>query len=290
MYIKYMAHPRTPVSIFQYTNYRTFLNDIYEEKKKANSKFSYQYFARKAGFKAKTFIFKVLKGQKALPKSGVFRVAKALGLGKKETDYFEAIVNFLHAKSVDERDFYFQRMQSLTPNHPAAELRRSQYQYFSQWYYAPLRELVAMNNFKNDYKTLAKQLSPSITPAKAKKAVKFLVQLGLVKKLPSGKYEQTNKAITTGDEVQSLAVQKFQKENMKLAAEAIDRHKRETRDISTLTAGLSKVGFEKIKAEIQAFRKKLVEIADKDQTPERVYQINFQLFPLCTLPKEEHKT
>lgn len=273
------------VSIFQYVDYRTFLNDFYEGKKRLDNKFSYQYFAQKAGFKAKTFIFKVLKGQKSLPKLSVFRVAKALGLGKKETDYFEAMVSFSHAKSVEERDFYFQRMQSLAKRLETTRLRANQYKYFSQWYHAPLRELVALDSFSGDFASLAKRLSPPITSARARKAVNLLVSLGLLEKLPGGRYRQTSKSVTTGDEVQSLAVQKFQKENLKLAATAIDRYEREVRDITTLTAGVSKEGFERVKTEIQEFRKHIIEIIEQDQFPDRVYQINFQLFPLSVLPK-----
>ncbi len=127
----------------------------------------------------------------------------------------------------------------------------------------------------------------STRPPPARASVMLLEKFGLIKKTPGGGFRQTDSLISTGDEVRSLAVQRFQKENMVLASEAIDRHPRETRDISTLTCGISKKGFERLKSEIQDFRKKLASIIEADKAVDRVYQVNFQLFPLSKLPGKE---
>ncbi len=51
-------------NIFNYMDYREFLEDFYDEQKSANKAFSYQYFANKAGFKSKSFIKLVIDGKK----------------------------------------------------------------------------------------------------------------------------------------------------------------------------------------------------------------------------------
>ena len=272
--------------IFTYTDSRLFLKDYYEEQKKATPLFSYQYFANRAGIKSKTFIYKVIAGQKALSKSAIFAVAQAMGLKKKETEYFESMVHFSQAKTEREREFYFNHLQTFGRHHAAAQIRQDQFDYFSKWYYPALRELVVILDFKNEFKLLARSLDPPITAKQAKDAVQLLLKAGLIKRTASGRYVQTDKSLTTGDKVQSLAVQAFQKENLRLAAEAIDRHKRPDRDISTLTAGISEAGYRRICDEIAAFRKKLAAIIEKDEPVDRVYQINFQAFPLSTLPKK----
>jgi uncharacterized protein (TIGR02147 family) len=43
---------------------------------------------------------------------------------------------------------------------------------------------------------------------------------------------------------------------------------------------VSQNGFEKIKSELQAFRKKIISIAENDSGEDRVVQFNMQLFPL----------
>ena len=274
------------ISIFNYTSYREFLHDYYKERKRLNPSFSYQSFADKAGFKTKTFIYKVIKGKKALAKQSTIKISEAIGLKKKETDYFRAMVNFSNEKDINDKEYYFHQLQKLSKRLEVSEIRKNQYNYFQQWYIAAIRELVTMLDWENDYKRLAKAVNPPITPKKAKDAVKLLIDLKMIKKLPTGKYIQADKSITTGELVKSLAVQKFQKQCMKLASEAIDRHKKETRDISTLTVGISERGFNKITHEIGSLRRKLVEIVQNDEPADRVYHINFQLFPVSELPKK----
>jgi|WetSurMetagenome_2_1015567.scaffolds.fasta_scaffold00328_21 uncharacterized protein (TIGR02147 family) len=272
--------------IFTYSDSRSFLKDYYDEQKKASPAFSYQFFADKAGLKSKTFMYKVITGQKTLSKSAVFAVAQAIGLKKKETEYFEAMVHFTQAKTEREREFYFNHLQAFGKHHSSAQLRQDQFTYFSKWYYPAIREIIAFLDFKDDFKLLARTLNPPITTTQAKNAVRLLLNLGLIKRASSGRYYQTDKSITTGDEVRSLAVGTFQKENLRLAAESIDRHKRHLRDISTLTVGISEAGFQRVSEEVAVFRKRLAEIVEKDEPVDRVYQINFQLFPLSTLPKK----
>lgn len=274
------------ISIYNFTSYREFLHDYYKERKRLNPSFSYQSFADKAGFKTKTFIYKVIKGKKALAKQSTIKISEAIGLKKKETDYFRAMVNFSNEKDINDKEYYFHQLQKLSKRLEVSEIRKNQYNYFQQWYIAAIRELVTMLDWENDYKRLAKAVNPPITPKKAKDAVKLLIDLKMIKKLPTGKYIQADKSITTGELVKSLAVQKFQKQCMKLASEAIDRHKKETRDISTLTVGISERGFNKITHEIGSLRRKLVEIVQNDEPADRVYHINFQLFPVSELPKK----
>ncbi len=271
--------------IFTYSDCRLFLKDYYEERKRVNPVFSYQQFANKAGFKSKSFVFNVISGTKTLSKSAVLAMAQAMGLKKRETEYFEAMVNFTQAKTGREREFYFGHLQGFGGNHSAVKLRHDQFTYFSKWYYPAIRELVSFLDFRDDYSLLARSLNPPVTPRQAKLAVELLLEAGLLRKTDGGRFRQTDSSLTTGEGVQSLAVQTFQKENLRLAAEAIERHPKPHRDISTLTVGISAAGYRRISEELAAFRKKLAEIVAKDEPTDRVYQINFQLFPLSSLPE-----
>jgi uncharacterized protein (TIGR02147 family) len=60
----------------------------------------------------------------------------------------------------------------------------------------------------------------------------------------------------------------------------------ELREISGTTVCVSAETVQRVKAEIQTMRQRLLEICDRDPSPERVYQISFQLFPLSEAPKE----
>jgi len=273
--------------IFSYTNYRDLIKDYHEEQKRTRSSFSYQIFAQKAGFSTKTYIIEVVSGKKKLSKGSLFNVAKAMNLNKKETDYFEALVNFNHAKKLKEREFYFDRLKSLSGKSSAKMIGSSQYAFFSEWYHLVVRELVAMTDFNGDFNQLARKVKPRITAKQAKDSVKLLLDLGMIQKTASGKYKLTESTLSTGDELTSLAVLQHQKKTLELGIEALEKFPTEMRDISTVSAGISEKGFRTIKKEIQLFRKHLQGLIEQDKDLDRVYQINFQLFPLTEIPKKE---
>jgi uncharacterized protein (TIGR02147 family) len=100
---------------------------------------------------------------------------------------------------------------------------------------------------------------------------------------------QAEAVISTGDEVHSTEVAKFQMQMLELARQALDRMPANRRDISTLTLSVSQQGFEKIRAIIQRTRKEILSAAVDDTNEDRVVQLNIQLFPLADMSQsEEH--
>jgi uncharacterized protein (TIGR02147 family) len=278
--------PKPAPVVYEYTNYRLFLKDFHAGKKAANAGYSYQSFALKAGFKSKASLANITSGRQSLSMSKIFEVARAMSLGKKETEYFDSLVHFNEAKTIQEREYHFERMRNLAQRSPAARLMDSQYDYYSKWYHCAIRELVTIVDFNNNFALLGTMVEPPITPAQAKKSVALLKHLGMITESSTGRYCQTETLLSTGDEVKSLALQKYHQAHLHLASESINRHTRYQRDISSITAGVSRQGFKQIKFEIQQFRKRLLEIIGKDMPAAAVYQIAFQTYPLSKLPKE----
>lgn len=64
------------------------------------------------------------------------------------------------------------------------------------------------------------------------------------------------------------------------ASEAIDRVPRDEREISSITVCVSHEVMLRLKERIRDFRRELLQLAELEGKPERVVQINFQLFPL----------
>jgi uncharacterized protein (TIGR02147 family) len=273
-------------TIFDFTNYRDFLKAFYAAKKAERNSFSYQAMAQRAGFKSKASFANIISGVQSLSNNTILNIARALCLGKKETDYFEAMVHFNNAATPEEKSRCFERMRTLTPKNEGTLLVESQYDFYSQWYHCVLRELVVTDGFRDDFAQLAKRVVPAITPAQARKSVELLVKLGMIERKADGTYRQVEPVMTTVDEVASLALQNYHREYLRLAAEAISRIDRSDRETSSVTMGISKRGFRKVKNEIQQFRKRLLEIAAEETSTEAVYQVAFQAFPTSKLPKD----
>jgi len=52
------------------------------------------------------------------------------------------------------------------------------------------------------------------------------------------------------------------------------------RNISGITMGISKSCYDVLLAELGAFKERVIAIVNRDEASSRVYQLNFQLFPL----------
>jgi uncharacterized protein (TIGR02147 family) len=151
---------------------------------------------------------------------------------------------------------------------------------YADWRHLTIRSLIGMFGFDGDYETLAKRVHPRITAEEAKKSVKLLEDCLLIKKDKGGNYTLTENAITTGDRTSRLALRGYHQQCLKLAADSIDRDPPGTRHISGLTLGISQEGYERIVERINAFRKEIALIAEEDESSDKVFQLQFALFPV----------
>ncbi len=266
------------LNVFEYTNYRKFLLDFYHEQKSKNESFSYQIMANKAGFRSKSFIKLVIDGKKNLTRESALKINSVIKLNEKAFSYFEDLIAFNQAKTLKLRNLFFEKLSGYNPRNPARLVLQYEYEFYSKWYHNTIREIVTAIQFKEDYSWLARQLNPPISPKQAKESVQLLLKLNLIQKDENG-YQLTDKILTTGDEVKSLAVSNFHFQNLNLAAKSIESTSSGERDISCLVAGLSLENFHVVKEEIQKFRKRILEIAQQEENVNRVYHINFQFFP-----------
>ena len=279
-----MGETKPTKKVFEFLDYREFLKDYYNTRKEANPAFSLRVFSDRIGFKAKDFISRVMAGDKNLSSQSIPKVASGLRLGKHETEFFTALVKFNQAETTEERNAAFEEMQTVLKVVRFAEkqhlLGHTQYMVYSHWRHLTIRSLIGMYGFDGDYEALAKQVHPHITADEAKKSVKLLEDCQLIKKGKDGKYVLTDNAITTGDRTSRLALRGFHQHCLKLAADSIDRDPPGSRHISGLTLGISQEGYERIVERINAFRKEIALIAEEDESADKVFQLQFALFPV----------
>jgi uncharacterized protein (TIGR02147 family) len=268
------------ISVFSYTDYRKYLADYYAAQKRKRPDFSYRYFARTAGIVSPGFYKDVVDGRRNLGKHFILKFSRALKLDRKEAEYFENMVNFNQAKTVEDKNLYFERMGAFR-NSTVYKVEADKHEFYSTWYFSAVRELLAVGKYTDlDYRLIARSLSPSIRPEYAQKALKVLKKLGFIIKDKNGYLKPVQPTITTGEEIRSLYVANFQRTMMDLAKEAIDLYPAAQRDVSTLTLSVSNKTFKDIKDEIVSFRKKILGMAEKDQDMHGVCQLNLQFFPL----------
>lgn len=267
-------------SVFDYTDYRLLLKDLYDERKRKQASFSYRYIGQKAGFSSAGFFTNILKGKRNISQDLIFRFAELFKFTKKETEYFEALVMFSQAKQHGRKRFYYEKMLSMMKSR-FHQLAADQYEYFDKWYYVAVREILHFYPFKGDYAALSKMVRPSISPSEAKKAVDLLQRLELIEERADGVYALTNKAVSSGTEVPLVAVHNFQLAGMDLAKEAIDRFPREERTIMSASFSVSEQTYRRIEQRLKDVLQEVREmVKNNPERPDRAYHFNIQCFPL----------
>ncbi len=266
--------------IFDYLDFRTLLRDIFNYKKLKNHLYSYRVFAGKAGFSSPNFLKLVIDGNRNLSNESIGKIAKGFGLEKQEREFFENLVLMNQASTNDEKNHYYKKMMSVSGYLKSHKLDQSKYKYFSKWYYPAIREIAVFGNRDSTPEQIAKSLNPNISTREAERALKILLELQLLRKDKTGKWEQVDKILTTGPEVKSFIISNYHKEMIKLGMGALERHPKNKRDISGVTLSVKKEKIAEIKKRIIEFRKELLKLESEDENPEQVIQINIQAFPL----------
>lgn len=273
------------IDVFEYFDHRKLLKDLYEERKSRDPKFSYRYIGMKAGFKSAGYFNHVLTGKTNMSLHMALKIADVFKMKKYEVEYFELLVLFNQAKTQDEKRRYFHKIISLKKTKHKI-LGKFQYDFFRKWYYVAVREVLSYYLFKDDFKELAKMVRPAITESQAKKSIQVLEQLNLVRKNPDGYYERMDATLTTGDIWQSMAITDFQINTLDLAKKSYDLFDGKHRAHSTLSLSISEQDFKQIKNKLSGLRREILELALNCSRPDRVYQVNFNIFPLSRIDDE----
>jgi len=269
-----------PVHAFGYLDYRAFLRDLFAQKKAEESGFSHRAFSRRAGLRSTNYLNLVMAGRRNLTPVAARQFAKGFALGKDETEYFCELVVYCQAKTAEERGRAYERLGKFRKFRSAHQLAAAQSDYHAHWYYPAIRELAARPDFAFDPAWIAKALIPPISVVEAKRAVSRLLELGLLTRTKGGRLKQTTELVTTGSGPLGHQIVAYHRAMMARASESIDRIPREEREISSLTLCVSQDVLLQLKLRIREFRKELLQLAELEGKPERVVQLNFQLFPL----------
>lgn len=274
------------INIYEYLDYRAFLRDLYTEKKENVRGFSYRSFCRRAGIVNPSFLKLVIDGKRNLTPASIMKFSKGFGFKRHQAEFFHNLVMFNQSATHEEKNHYYKKLSSSKRYIEVKHIERDQFEYFSKWYYAAIRELISVPGFKNDPEWIAKRLNPQVTPKEAAEAIELLIKLELVGLRADGCLFQKDRNITTPSEATSLAIVNFQREMMKRAMEATEKMRAHHREISTLTIAVTKEKFEEAKKKIKNFRRELHAFLSECESPEAVYQLNFQLFPLSEVESE----
>jgi uncharacterized protein (TIGR02147 family) len=276
----------TEPDVFNFLDYREYLRAYYTHAKQQRG-LSYRAFSKRAKLQSPNYLKMVIDGERNLTKKMARRFAVACGLQDEAALYFQLLVGFNQARTVDERNRWYRRLKRNRRYQDVHFLDLAYDVYHSHWYLPAIRELVASVGFREDYAWIARRLAPPIKPREAEMAVETLLQLGLLERDKQGRLRRKDATVSTGPEVYSLHLANYHRTMLSHATSSLDRIDADQRDISSVTLCLDESGINRVKRALQRFRRELLEIDELEERPKQVIQVNFQLFPLTTIQDAE---
>lgn len=263
-----------------YTDYRKFLKDFYEAHKGSGKGFSHRLFCQKAGLSSPSYLREVIDGKRNLTDVTIPQFVKGLDLTDLDAKFFSLLVRFNQSVDPVLKQQVLDQMRGLRQKVDAAVVPLDRYDYYSRWYHPVLRELACYRVWKDDWAAMARCVRPRIRKVEARDGMELLERLGFLTR-QGDRWIQTDPVITTGGEVDSMAVRAGNREYARLGMAAIDDQSPSRRDISTVIFGLPESSYAQIKQEIREFKDRVARIVHDQPGCDRVFALNVQLFSLA---------
>lgn len=267
--------------IFTYLDYRVFLKDAFGALREKTPRLSYRNFAKQAGFSSPNFLQMVMQGKRKLSSTYVVVTAKAFKLNKQETEFLQSLVSYDQARSLDEKNLFYQRILKNKRFTAVKPLDKSQYEFYSHWYIPVVRELLAHKEFDGRNEWIAERIFPIITPSQVESAKNLLHRLGMIRwDGDAGKWILVDMVVTTDSDAANLALRNYHMDAIQLGKDSLKAFPAKERDIRSVTLGLSRAAFLELKSRLETVWREVMDFAGGQSDVEDIFQVNLQLFPL----------
>ena len=273
--------------LFDYDDFRKFLQDYFEEQKKMRAVFSHRFFAAKAGFSSSSYCLNVIRGRFNLTPKSIDKIAKAMDFEPLQKSYFEALVQYNQAQQVDERENAWEQIVQIRKQIEFTHITTREQAYFSKWYYPVVREMAVNADWHDDYMVLARMLTPQITTEEARDAVKKLLEWNLLKKV-GDHYEETSQMLDAA-EIPPIALRQIRREYIQHAIGAVESMPKDERFAAFTTLAMSENSYNYAVEVLEEARKKIIAKAANDPNVERVYEMMLVAFPMSKKIEKEAK-
>ena len=267
--------------LFNYLEYRDYLKDAYEERRRSQPYFSYRFIGNRVGMDS-SYLTRLFQKKLHLGDELVERMAGTFGLDGEALEYFRILVSFNKTRiEAQARVFHDQLMRLRGVKYRVVQ--REQEEFFANWIHVALRSLLDYHPFDGDFDALGAELSPCVSGDEIKESLFLLERLGLAKRTDTG-YEILDNHLHSGENWDAAAIMAFQKSTLELAARSLDTVPPAHRDISTMTMNIDAQTLEDVKIMVREFQENIANLVERSATSDRVYQMNVQIFPLSRIP------
>ena len=275
--------PAAP-AVNAYLDFRSYLKEWFRYRRSIQPGYSMRSFARNPalGISSTSFMTNLLKGVRNLTQRQRLAFIKALKLEGTDAEYFDTLVQFNQAKSLDEKNYFFAHL-SRHRGSRAKLLQEGQYAFFTEWQHSVIWNYLGLNGSESNPARIARHLAEELPTETIQASLDLLLDMGLIKRTANG-YDVSERHLITDNSVLGQVAKDYHRAFLRLAAGALDRYPADRRQFKVLAFTVSDKGFAAVKQRIEAFLQEVREIVDRDEDMNQVNVLNLQLFPGARIP------
>lgn len=269
----------TAPNIWDYLDFRLYLKDFYFRKKEKHPHFSYRLFSQKTGVQSPNYLKLIIDGERNLTRTHAKQVAKYCQLDNEQTSYFLALVFWEQSKDREEKDLFWKEVLRSRKDSSESKIQNWQLALLSSWHAIAILEMARLKDFRFDYDWILKRFRCAFSKKELKEAIATLVQAQLIE-VKGEAIQRIEGTLKTSDDIPSSCVRKFHRDIIREASAAIELVPINVREYSSSTIGISNAEIAALKEEVRVFRNHILKTYGKGDSPDQVYQLNIQFFPL----------
>lgn len=278
-----------PPRLGSYTEFRRYLLDFYNYKRLETSSdlrpYSYAHFSAAADIKSPNYLRLIIEGSRNLSLAMARKFSKALGHTREESQEFELLVDYGQTKDPMERNRKLKALNDFRVRlqMKSGDISEATWEKVPSWVTWVLYSMVDQKDVPFDEEHLFGLLRSKASLDEVKRSLKRLLDDGDLVQNEVGEVKKGRLLMAGVESVSVAMVRKIQAELIYLGLESLHHDEPHEREVGAMTIAMTDEEFEQMKFDLRQLRKKWFKdlgVRREQSKGDRVYQLNFQLFPL----------
>jgi len=255
--------------------YQNYLKDEFERRKSRNSSYSLRAYARDLGLPSSK-LSQYLTGDCGISGKKAAQIASKLRLSPVEIELFVCAAEAGHSRDAFSREIAQAKLETLLSS-VFSQVNMEKFNLIRDWHHLAILELTELADFQSNLAWIAQALG--ISESEVQEAVQRLERLEL---LDSSKerWIQTQKDFETPPDTSSRAIREYHRQMMGVVETRFENVPLEKRELGSVVFAVDQELVPEFKQLIRRFQKEAAAIAERSQTKDSLYALNFQFMPI----------
>jgi len=283
----------------QFVDYRKYLGAFFEYKvseTKGNLRpYSYSDFSASADIKSPNYLKLIVEGKRNLSRDMCKKFSRALKHSRAHAKEFLLLVEYCQEKDPLQRTRNLKELSEYRAKRSirSGAISQETWDQVSNWLVWVLYAMADQKGVDFRPASLRKLLRGQVNEAQIQQALNKLVEAKDISINPeTGEATRTGLSMSGLDDVPAELVRKIQSELIYLGLESLHKNTAQEREVSGFTLAMTEKEFEWVRFELRKLRKQIqkeITMKREQDSGDRVYQVNMQLFPVTDMVEDPVK-